>query len=223
MGPSPLPFFINTMMIEWNELAFSADKKCVIVDTSISSLSYYKKVTIKQIKVDVNNYIDCGPTEQAITIYDVDQYKDYDIIQDPKHKHVRLELPTKILLRNQETNKCQTSIKSNPLFFVWVIADIGEVGEEYFMAPCKCSKETSVCTLADLSPIYKALMAGIKELGNSCEIPANFINNFLQLQALEAATKTGNYQALLKYWEKFVFSGETSISTKKSCGCHGRF
>lgn len=197
-------------MIQFNELRITEDNKCLIIDVEIQDLSYFNNVTIDRIVVDTqDNYTQSGPSEKAITVYSSDMH-DLAVI-DQNGKHVRLEVTKPIL------NFC------NNMYFVYAFANIYNA-PEVSNTPCICNDDYEVGVVANLYPVYQRLMAGIKELGDTCNIPQNFINQFLQFQAVESSLQTGNYPMAVQYWNKFFNKGEEATKVvSKSCGCHGRY
>ena len=59
----------------------------------------------------------------------------------------------------------------------------------------------------------------LKELGDTCEIPRDFVDYILKRYALDMAIATCNYRAAIKYWQMLTI---TKGMTLKGCGCHGK-
>ena len=173
-------------------------------------MSYFVNVTIDSIFIDTqDSWILNGPSGSAIRVYSKNNGKQLDIIKDETGRHVRLEI----------TDPLIDSSKNN-MYFVYVIADISNA-PELTEAPCECSKDRILGTVVNLYSMYQNLMGGIRELSNTCEVPASLINNFLQQEMLEASIRTGNYPVAIQTWKKFFMNGIKHRSTNK-CGCNGK-
>ena len=162
-------------MIQFNELRITSDNKCLIIDTQVEDLSYFVNVTIDSIFIDTqDSWILNGPSDSAIRVYSKNNGKQLDIIKDDTGRHVRLEI----------TDPLIDSSKNN-MYFVYVIADISNAPEST-EAPCECSKDRILGTVVNLYSMYQNLMGEIRELSNTCEVPASLINSFLQQEILDA-------------------------------------
>lgn len=70
----------------------------------------------------------------------------------------------------------------------------------------------------DKSILVNKGMTFLKELGDTCNIPREFIDFILRQKALEMAISTCNYNVAIKYWEMLTVTKGTTI---KGCGCYG--
>lgn len=202
-------------MIQFNELRITEDNKCLIIDVQIEDSRYFEGVTIGEITVDTQDtYLNEEDITGSVKVYP-QMAENEDIIQVfDGGRRVRAELVSPLV------KFCKN------LFFVHVRANLETATSEEIMrsAPCACSEDTAVAAVANMYPIYQNLMSGIRELADTCTVPQNFINSFLQFQAVNTALEGGNYPLAIKYWNKF-YKGATSPATKvisKGCGCHGR-
>ena len=197
-------------MIQFNELRITSDNKYLIIDTQVEELSCFINVIIDSIFIDTqDSWVPNGPSDNAIRVYSQNSGKELDIIKDESGKHVRLEI----------TNPLIDSSK-NTMYFVYVIADTSSAPES-IEAPCECSKDRILGTVVNLYYMYQNLMGGIKELSNTCEVPASLINSFLQQEILDASIRTGNYPVAIQTWKKFFMDRIKNHSTNQ-CGCNGR-
>ena len=197
-------------MIQFNELRLTSNNKCLIIDTQIENLSYFVNVTIDSIFIDTqDSWVSNGPSDNAVRVYSKNSGKELDIIKDETDRHVRLEI----------TDPLIDSGKNN-MYFVYVIADISNA-PEIMESPSICSKDRIIGTVVNLYTLYKNLMAGIRELSNTCETPTSLINNFLQQEMLDASICTGNYPAAIQTWKKF-FMREVKYDSTNQCRCNGR-
>lgn len=78
-----------------------------------------------------------------------------------------------------------------------------------------CNKAYIYC----IDDIKKQGLDYLKDLGNDCNIPKNFIDFILRYNAFELALQTCNYEDAIKYW-KLIKGTKVKIKSK-NCGCHG--
>ena len=199
-------------MIQFNELRITEDNKCLIIDVQIEDSRYFEGAVIDKITVDTQDtYLNEEDVTQAVEVYPA-MTEVEDIIQVfDGGRRVRAEVVSPLI------KFCKN------MFFVHVTTNVDNASESS-KAPCACSEDTAVAAVANMYPIYQNLMSGIKELADTCTVPQNFINSFLQFQAVNTALEGGNYPLAIKYWNKF-YKDSTSPSNKvisKGCGCHGR-
>lgn len=196
-------------MIQINEARVSADNKCLIIDTEIQNISYFNSTTIESIYIDTEETFvsESNPSSNAVCLYKQGSQEQLDLIQDPTKRHVRVEATSPLI-----------DSKKTYMYFVYIKA---LPGAEASNAPCYCNKEMVLKVVVNLADIYRVLMGNIKELNNECSVPANFINNFLRLNAVEAALNTGNYKLAIEYFNKFFKKTEFKV-TNKTCGCYAK-
>lgn len=196
-------------MLQFNELRLTADNKCLIIDAQVEDISYFDNVKIDSILIDTQDtWSPNGPSDKATTVYSQNGGTALDILEDSTGRHVRVEVKSPLI-----------TPAANNMYFVYVVADVSNAPEAS-LAPCECNKEIIIGTVVNLYTLYTILMGGIKELGNTCEIPSTFINAFLRQQAIDACIKAGNYPLAIKYWKAF-FLGTEKLYISKSCGCNG--
>lgn len=216
-------------MIHFNELRYSKDNKCLVIDAAIDNQDYYDNVVIDRIVIDnQDTFVANGPSSTPIYTYKVSGTYDktYSTPEEcncnpvrvkedefycltyglDSMKHVRLELPLNAL----GIDYC------SDILFVYVIA----TGIPSADTPCGFDNNMIIGTVINLQGIYNNIMSYIREIENNCDIPREFIDAILRFKSIELAIKTGNYPLVIKYWKKF-FSGRKNISTTKNCGCYG--
>lgn len=218
-------------MIKFNELRITPNNESLIIDVSIEDADYYQNVVLDSIIIDTQDtYTQYGPSSKAVFKYVVaeedydsiyslpdnyscspvqeEQSKDYCFtIDDYSKKNVRL------ILKSEDLG---VPIASN-IFFVYVIA----TGEPTADTPYDLRNSKIIGTAINTYPIYKQSMKYTKELGDSCNIPKNFIDYIFRIKALDLAIKTGNYQEVIKYWNKFFKVLNYNIEPSLNCGCYG--
>lgn len=195
-------------MLQFNELKITADNKCLIIDVQVEDLPYFNKVKIDSVLMDTQDtWLSSGPSDKAVVLYSQDNTA-LDTLGDNSGRHIRLEIEKPLI-----------SPADNNMYIIYAVADTSSAPEA-LEAPCDCSQDTVVKVVVNLHILYNYLMKGIREIENDCSLPVNFINSFLQEQAVEACLRTGNYAQAVKYWKKF-FMGKPLTVTSKQCGCHG--
>ena len=169
-------------MIKFNELRITPNNENLIIDVSIEDAEYFKDVVLDSIIIDTQDtYTANGPSDEAVFTYSV--------VDDYSKKSVRL------ILKSEDLG---VPIAGN-IFFVHVIA----TGEPTADTPYELRNSKIIGTVINTYPIYKQSMKYTKELGDSCNIPKNFVDYIFRIKALDLAIRTGNYLEAIKYWNKF--------------------
>lgn len=185
-------------MVQFNELRITPDGQRLIIDASVKDLEYYTNVYLDDVLIDTQDtFVESGPSSKVV-------YRG-SIMGDSKS--IRLELGTGNLLPTLNDN----------LFFVYVRTK----GAPAANTPCGMDNITTLGVVSNLYPLYQHAFSYIKELGDTCSIPKNFINYILQYKAFELAIKTGHYTEAIRYWKKFFMGIKDSVITS-NCGCHGQ-
>lgn len=218
-------------MIKFNELRITPNNENLIIDVSIEDASYFQNVVLDSIVIDTQDtYTQNGPSSKAVFKYVVAE-EDYDSIyslpenyscapvQDEQSKNYCFTIDDyskksiKLILSSEDLG---VPIAGN-MFFVYAIAS----GEPSADTPSELRESKIVGTAINTYPIYKQSVAYTKELGETCNIPKNFIDYIFRIKALDLAIKTGNYQEAIKYWNKFFKILNYRVETSSSCGCYG--
>ena len=183
-------------MIRFNFLGIVDD--CLIIKAQIEPESYFKNCYISEIYIDTQ-----------------DTYNKEDThVYDKKYSGV---ITKEINLYLNATNLQGKDLSKN-MFIVTIIADGTPTGLPIDV--CGLDDSTIRGTVVDLQSIYKYMMNGIKEIGDTCSVPNTFINGILQFDALDLALKTGNYPLAIEYCNKF-FIKDNQVKITNKCGCHG--
>lgn len=186
-------------MIKWNELRVTQDGKELIIDGSVKDLEYYKDVYIEKVIIDSQDtYVPNGPSSKPIFSYNV---------ESETEKSIRLELDSKAL---------GVTI-NNTMFFVYIVVK----GTPSIDTPCGMDNQITLGVVTNLCPFYQHMVAYMKEIENTCDIPSNFINSILQYKALELSVRIGYYTQAIKYWNKF-FQNIQNATINTGCKCHGQ-
>jgi hypothetical protein len=188
-------------MVKFNELRITPDGRYLIIDVSVRSQPYYDNVYLKSISIDTQDtYKDGGPSTSIIYFKDISQEGD-DI------KTYRLELSVGDFLPSL----------SNNMFFIYVQA----TGTPTSDTPCGMDNEYTLGVTFNPCALYNSIMAYTKEIYNSCSIPKNFINLFLQFKALETSINTDHYAEAIELYNKFIKDLKPNAVNVKTCSCNG--
>lgn len=108
---------------------------------------------------------------------------------------------------------------SDNMFFVYVKAK----GVPAANTPCGMDNEYTLGITFNPCALYSAMMSYVRETVNTCSVPRNFINMFLQFKAVETSINNEHYTQAIEYYNKFIRNlGKTSTSVyTKPCSCYG--
>ena len=194
-------------------------KSINLCNTNISNPVIPTTSSIKNFEITENNPV--------VTIIGLDSSNNEVRNTDPNTNWNNTKLSVEI---NYETRNFKdiniiipnidTTIKNafeNNLLFVY----IKTVGTPAPNTPCGMDNIITLGVVSNLYPLYQHAFSYIKELGDTCSIPKNFINYILQYKAFELAIKTGHYTEAIRYWKKFFMGIKDSVITS-NCGCYGQ-
>lgn len=236
-------------MIKFNELRIdkSTGTPSLIVDVSVLNVStYFDDVYIRRIIViNAKDYTPSLNPETDTVDYvfnleikndrDLMKYGDYDNNHNIVTKRVKVSFTNNDLYVDPNTAQTATFDYNNDLYVVYVYTgtfdydnfnfgsadritwELPRVAEEVC---CELSKTYDTGIVFDVCKIYSAIMQNIKEIDcNSCDIPLNFMNIYLQYMAFKYAIITCNYtDAILRFNKMFGRKYNTTISS--NCGCN---
>lgn len=195
-------------MIQFNELRIVDGR--LIIDISVRDLACYTNVYIGSLKLDNQNTFSLnGPSDGA---YDIPASEIH--WGDEDHKTAHIELTQKTLIDGTSNISLD-----NDLIFVYAIVSDDSIPAPD--TPCGMDREWSVGAAANLTKLYNRGISYIKELANSCEIPAGFADFILKYKAFVLSLRACDFQQAIKFWNKF-FGKDTKIVTR-GCGCHGGY
>ena len=105
------------------------------------------------------------------------------------------------------------------MFFVYIECD----GTPASDTPCRLDEMTTLGVTFDYGTIYNPAMGYTRELVNTCEMPQNFIDFILNVNALKMSIETEHYVPAIGYWQWLMNNifGKTIDYGLKPCGCHG--
>lgn len=195
-------------MIVFNECRVSDDGKCLIVEAEVSTLSYFTNCYITDVYVDTDKtYSMNGTTKDSVHI-DLENERHTVLKSEGNIKSVRLFINAKDL---------NLGSLDKHIFFIRVHAG----GYPEPGSPCGMDEEWHLCYAWNPRPIYNAIMSNIRELGNTCSIPKNFIDLFLKLNAVKMALKSGHFNDAKSLWQSWELGAVNSTVTRRKCGCNG--
>lgn len=204
-------------MIKFNELYITPDRKHLIIDASVQSLSYYDNVYIDSVQVDTQKtFREDGPSIKPFYFYQVDQNAPvYTEAQQVYTGEDNAEV-----FVNDTTKNVRLIVDidgvSDSIFFVYVITG----GDPAPDTPCGMKNPVTMGIAFNKYLIYLPLLNTIKSIERDCEIPDSFLKNAARYEAFKVALELGNYPTVIKYWEYFTKHKEHSPHSKP-CGCHG--
>lgn len=207
-------------MVQFIECRIDPERKKLIIEAAVDNLDYFNSITIDSCLIDTEEtYVESGPSSQAIPVY----LPEYEKPEEKKCscgcsdnepsevaeglRHFRVELNAADLGGEN---------MDDHIFFVYVVC----AGEPASTTPCNMTNSTEMAVALNMKPIYNRAMVYVRELADSCERPKNFIDMYLQFQALKLSFKTGHFTEAIKLWEKWFKRKDNTIQPTSNCGCH---
>lgn len=182
-------------MVQFNELKFDTDNS-VIVDIQIPDLSYYTDVYLDSIYIDTEEtFVEGKPSDNPIFQQSIEE----------ETKSIQLTIPS-------------TSILATPDNLLFV--QVKTTGTPTSDTPCGLDNEYSVQVLFQNKFLYEKGMNFFKEFNSCCEIPKNFIDYILKLDAFKLALGAENFSFAIDMWKYLVkeFTGNNTVQSKCGCG-----
>ena len=181
----------------------------MIIDVAVRDMPFYEDE-------------ECGAHVYVSNIYIVnqDQYKDSGSYKKEGNHVFHIEVPKdkndkrlKVVLTDREI--CHLK---EDLFFVIAEAK----GTPRNDTPCGMDESYVIGVTYYAEPLYHRFMHFIHDLERNCEIPKEYIDNFLRQQRLKYEIEAGHYALAAMTWRHFIKGRlEDSIVHNKGCGCHG--
>ena len=195
-------------MVVFDRLKISDDGKTMYIDVHVNEASYYDNLTLSKIKVVTSDNISVSDPYTAPS--DADKISKTITFDEGIRK-------ASITLTPAEMDVTFTrSDFSSDLFFIYVETD----GEPSSDTPCGQDYSTTLGITFNNRLMHDRVIGYSKQLADTCDIPDDFINFILRYNAFLSGLKTGNFVEALKYFNN-LFSGVTTVSKPKGCGCHG--
>ena len=207
----------NSIMVRFNELRITEDRKCLIVDCEIEQIGLYADMYIDEIRLDYYKNVDSSglPTTKS---YQMWQYQD----GSPKMRGVRVSMFDTAL---SETEFGVDTFKDG-LFYVTVICG-GDLkmtvhGSEL---PCGTDNNVDIQAVIDWKGFYERGMQFISSMygcgADKCEIPAGFEDFILLWNALKTAIAVCDWPLVSKLWDRILRSRayNKTVGLSGGCGC----
>lgn len=192
-------------MVKFNELEIKTASNCFVIDAAVKELACYADVFIKAVYIATeDNYTKGIPTSVVYS-------QQFEASVDPTGtlpKAIRLELKDTDLLINSFDH----------ILFVYVET----VGVPTIDVPCGEDNIVTVGMAFDKQPLYNKSMCFITKLDVQCDIPKDFLDYMLKVQAIEFAFKTNNFEEAIYYYKSF-FQKKTvrTYCPTPKCSCNG--
>lgn len=214
------------MSVIYSQLRISESGQRLYIDAHVNQATVFENVYVKKITVCVENQV----SEITPDIYNNKFIYRQEFDGAIKKLDMVLDIPAfdaAFLNYNPESGTVIDPSKpyatapfngkdlSHNMFFVYI--DTTPVPEE---VPCCFGTRSNVGVTFDYTPIYTQGMNYTKELVNNCEVPVNYIDFVLLLNALKISIETEHFVPAIGYWNRLIGTQATTGSSK-SCGCHG--
>lgn len=183
-------------MIQFNKLEITPEGD-LIIDIQVEDLEYYEEVYLKEINIDSIDTYD--PLTHSSTPC-------YTKVLTGANKEFKTTITKNEILA--DTN--------NTILFIWVSVK----GTPSADTPCGKDTNFKVKAVVPLHTIYKESLKTLKEVECTCDIPKNFIDYILRVEALNYSILTENYNQSIKYWNTFFSNNNSNVNI--NCNCYGK-
>lgn len=213
-------------MITFNKAKLSPTNEQLFLNLSIVEID---KVTnsIINVYIDTDETIvyDNKPSEYAIKIWEELPFiaHELDLTLDYTGKIKYTINSNDLIAAGQEVEEEESEVDltsilckdfSNHIFYIWA-----EYKGNYTMTNSDGEVNQFIpIAVIDTCCIYNCLMNTLKEFDNVCKIPKNFVNLYLQYEAIQVANNTGHFIAGKNLWNKF-FKRKDLVIEEKKCNC----
>lgn len=198
-------------MVVFSELRVTNDGGKLIIDTFIENTPGDENQKIDQIWLDNRApvYVNgCPhPTDNAVLVASIDDEVYKEDIEKYQASIIDESLRKGYLTEVTYGRYSSISINSDMLH-VYVITSGGESKE------CECTP--TIGTVVNIYPYYQLSLYYMREMGESCVPPREFIDFLLKLKSVEIAIKVGNYDLAHQMWENLRRIKEFPT---RSCKC----
>lgn len=214
------------MSVIYSQLRVSESGQRLYVNAHVNQATMFDNMYVKKITVCTENQV----SELAPEVYNNDFIYRQEF--DGTDKEVNLVLDTAVFnaaFNNYNPSTGEVIDDSKPyatkefsgndlshnMFFVYI--DTTPIPAE---VPCCLGGETSLGVTFDYGQIYQQGMGYTRELADNCEVPQNYMNFIMQVDALKIALETEHFVPAIGYWKRLTGT-QASQSNSKPCGCHG--
>lgn len=201
-------------MVTFKELGISNDSKALVIDACIPDLPWFEDCYIESVKVcGQDAYMDGSePPSGALSLYERPGGT-----PEGCHKEVSLVV--------QDGYQCGESVFHLPLddtlFFVYV--KMGGTPKPYGDEPVPCGfdEEWSMGVTFSTCKLYEGMMQHVKETADTCQVPANFLDWYMRVEALEAAINCNHLMEAVSIWNKWFKGNGPMPGSYRNYLCHG--
>lgn len=200
-------------MVDFNELALSADRKSLVVECSIDGLGVYSGMYIRTVYVEYygNGIVPGTPSDKSILLYDA---------EDTSARHLRLSL-------SADSTECRekfgVSNFAGGLFLVTVDCD-GTLGAGAAELPCGYDVYRDTAVVFDQCLLYEVGMQNIAYANSDrgCTDMSGFNNFVITWHMLRIASEAGDYPMIDRMWRRFLcgFASGGVRTGVSVCGCN---
>lgn len=185
-------------MINFTQCRVSWDGRYLYITAEINPMDYYTNVFIDKIYVDTQDtFVSSGPSQKPV----------YEYTSKGSLKTVTLAL---------EYRDLGLGLLKDKMLFVWVTAK----GTPTSDTPCGMDSALKLCVAFNESQIFNKGLSLIRELSDSCKVPAGMQNWALMTNTFKLALETGDYTTAIDLWNTLI-KGSTISSKPQNCGCNG--
>ena len=188
-------------MIVFNELRLDLESNSIVIDASVADNTYYSNIFIKSIKISTQeDYSDLVDGAEVYTE------------TSGNSKRVRVTIPMSSL-KELKVPLCGDSIKDN-MFFVR-ITTVGTLGTG---SPHKEKPKYIQGVTFSTESIYNTMMQFIKNIETEGAVSKDFIDYFMECEALRVSIDTGHYSTAIDIFNKY-FKGKLGESLTTTTNC----
>lgn len=205
-----MPFFVIILyqsqlisMVRFYKLAISADGETLSIDVNLPNYAEYPDAYISRITIDTQDtYIDDGPSSTPVYTYNTTPAFQGDLVRDVVLELTKEDIPLNF---------------NDTIFFVYVLVE----GLPVDYNPCCADMQpTTMRTVVNTYPYYQIMMAYLKDVEKSCQIPQALIDYYFRFKAFEISIITGNYNQAIQFWNKYLKGIKAKAISHHACACN---
>lgn len=205
------------MSVIFDQLRISDDGKRMYINAHVNKADYFKDIYIDTITIMTSDRV--SETSPGIPTSDYIYTKKID----GNEKEINLVLTAGDFLKTWETDPKAMAFRqgemSRTLFFVYIKVK----GVPDACTPCTLDEEVTLGVTFDENILHQRVMDYTKELVDSCNVPAGFMDFILLWNAFKASIETEHYIPAIKFFNMLfgVVDDAGHRGIIKGCGCHG--
>lgn len=190
-------------MVVIEQLRISPDCQKLFIDAHINKASYFENLKLDSINIDTQDTVlqsFDGPSNNPVFTY----------------SHTTSTLESKEVHLVIDKNDINANLSKDMLYVYFHVT-----GTPAPNTPCRLDEPYTLVVTFNEGAIYNKMMGYTKEIINTCEVPKEFIDMILQLEAVKASIETENYASANKFYHRLI-NIKSSVGTSHiNCGCHG--